>query len=332
MLNETLLVVVDHIGDQDAGYTLTAPSAELLTLARTLTTGELVAVALNPAPDVAALARYGVSVVYTPRLADYSPRVPAVVADAVRACIRHAGVGTSEGGGEPAAVMCVSNYRGKEVAARLAVGQASGAVVDATAVQVVDGELVATKSVLSGTWTTSYRVTQGTPIIAVRPSSISAQPAAEPTDPVVVEVEVEFSAEAAAVQVESSVYQGTGGRVALTEARTVVCGGRGTDGDFTLVEQLADALDGAVGATRVCADEGWVERSLQIGQTGVSVAPRLYIGLGVSGAIHHTSGMQSAGTIVAVVDDEDAPIVEIADLTVIGDLREVVPAVLAELG
>ncbi|WP_371151808.1 electron transfer flavoprotein subunit alpha/FixB family protein [Buchananella felis] len=331
MLTETLLVMVDHVGDAEQGYTLTTPSAELLTLARSLTSGDVVAVALNDAPDTAALGSHGASVVYTPDLAGYSPRVPAVVADAVQACIRKAGEGSSEGAGEPAAVLLVSNYRGKEVAARLAVSRASGAVVDATRLEVSGGELVATKSVLSGTWTTSYRITRGTPIVAVRPSSVSAEPLATPLDPVVVPVAVEYSAEAQAVSVESSTHTGTAGKVPLAEAQTVVCGGRGTGGDFSLLEELADALGGAVGATRVATDEGWVDRSLQIGQTGVSVAPRLYIGAGVSGAIHHTSGMASSGTIVAIVDEDDAPITQIADLTVVGDMFEVVPQILAEL-
>ena len=139
---------------------------------------------------------------------------------------------------------------------------------------------------------------------------------------------VELSAEASVIEVVSSVADEEEG-VSLADASTVVCGGRGVDGDFELVHSLADALGGAVGATRVACDEGWAPRAEQIGQTGLTVTPNLYIGLGVSGAIHHTVGMQSAAHIVAVCDDPDAPIFEIADFGVVGDVTEVVPAALA---
>ena len=118
---------------------------------------------------------------------------------------------------------------------------------------------------------------------------------------------------------------------ALSEARTVVVGGRGVDGDFDLVRSLAQPLDAAVGATRVACDEGWIERSAQIGQTGETISPRLYIGLGVSGAVHHTSGIQGAGTVVAICDDSEAPIFEMADFGVVGDVTEVVPQLVEEL-
>ena len=117
----------------------------------------------------------------------------------------------------------------------------------------------------------------------------------------------------------------------LGEARTVVVGGRGVDGDFDLVRSLAQPLDAAVGATRVACDEGWIERSAQIGQTGETISPRLYIGLGVSGAVHHTSGIQGAGTVVAICDDSEAPIFEMADFGVVGDVTEVVPQLVEEL-
>ena len=103
------------------------------------------------------------------------------------------------------------------------------------------------------------------------------------------------------------------------------------DGDFDLVRSLAEPLNAAVGATRVACDEGWIERSAQIGQTGETVSPRLYIGLGVSGAVHHTSGIQGAGTVVAICDDSEAPIFEMADFGVVGDVTEVVPQLVEEL-
>lgn len=323
MLHAPFLVVTDHAGDDTVGYTLTAASAQLLTLARALTDGEVVAVALNSAPDLDALGAQGVSRVLVPDLEDHSPRVPAVVSDAVRACLEQVpGVG---------ATLCVSNYRGREVSARLAAQLGSGAAVDVTAVEVADGELQARKSALAGSWTTRFHVTRGMPVIAVRPSSVEAQDAPTPTRPEVSAVPVTWSPEALAVRVISSTEQQGTGRVPLAEAQTVVVGGRGTDGDFSLVEELADLLGGAVGATRVASDEGWVPRALQIGQTGVSVAPKLYIGLGVSGAVHHTVGMQSSQHIVAVTDDPDAPILDIADFGVVGDLFEVVPQAIETL-
>lgn len=317
ILDHPVVVITDHTGDEASGYTLTAASAQLLTLARTLTTGPVVAVALNPAPDVAALGAQGVGRVLVPDLAGRSPRVSAVVADAARACIARVD--------DPAAALCVSNYRGREVAARLAALLRSGAAVDVSAVEVAGSGLQARKSALAGSWTTRFHMTRGMPVIAVRPSSVEAVPAPVPTVPEVVPVPVDYTPEALAVEVVSSAGQEDTGRVGLTEAQVVVVGGRGTGGDFALVEELADVLGGAVGATRVASDEGWVPRAIQIGQTGVSVAPRLYVGLGVSGAVHHAVGMQSAQHIVAVNVDPDAPIFEIADFGVVGDLFEVVP-------
>ena len=319
-LDRPVVVLVDR--GQDGAPT--AVSAQLLTLARTLTTGPVVAVAPDGAPDAAALAALGgVARILVPDLAGRSPRVGAVVADAALAAILTVA--------DPAAVLCASDYRGREIAARLAVRLRSGAAVDVTAVEVAGGEIQATKSALAGTWTTRFHVTRGVPIIAVRPSSVEAAPAAEPSAPEVVAVPVAFSEESLAVDVVSSAAQESSGGVALTEATVVVVGGRGTQGDFGPVRELAEVLGGAVGATRVASDEGWVPRSIQIGQTGVSVAPRVYIGLGVSGAIHHTVGMQSSQRIVAVCDDPDAPIFEIADFGVVGDLFEVVPQAIGAL-
>ncbi len=322
-LDAPVVVITDHRGDVDSGFALTGPSAQLLTLARALTSGEIVAIALNPSPDLAALGAQGVSRVLVPDLAEHSPRVSAIVADAVRACLEQVP--------DAVATLCVSNYRGREVAGRVAARLGSGAAVDVTDVEVVDGRLQARKTALAGSWTTRLQVTRGMPVIGVRPSSIEAVPAPSPTSPEVVAVAVAYTPEALAVEVVSSRPQPTTGRIALTEAQTVVAGGRGLEGDFSLVEQLADALGGAVGATRVATDEGWVAKSAQIGQTGVSVAPRLYIGLGISGAIHHTAGIQAAERIVAVNEDPDAPIFGIADFGIVGNLFEVVPQALEVL-
>src|SRR5207247_10448348 len=125
-----------------------------------------------------------------------------------------------------------------------------------------------------------------------------------------------------------------GAAAPIEEARIIVAGGRGVGGPdgFGIVEQLAEALGGTVGATRAAVDSGWIPYSQQIGQTGKIVKPELYLALGISGAIQHKVGMQTAGTIIGVNRDPDAPIAEFADLVVIGDLFEVGKALLAELG
>jgi len=313
-LDRPLLVVVDHVDGA-----LTAPSAEVLTLARSLTAGPVSAVALE-APDTAALGRHGASTVYVPALDGLSPTVSAVAAEAVLAAVRQT---------DPAAVLLVSSFAGKELSARLAVALDSGAVVDATGVTVDGGALVASKVVLQGTWETTCEVTRGVPVIAVKPTVVEAA-AVDGAEPEVVAVPVEFSDAARAVRVLSRTEHPRG-RAPLGEARAVVVGGRGVEGDFSLVTELADELGAAVGATRVATDEGWIEHAAQVGQTGVTISPRLYIGVGVSGAIHHTAGMQAAQTVVAVNSDPEAPIFEMADLGIVGDLNDVLPQAIAEL-
>ncbi|MFC7406273.1 electron transfer flavoprotein subunit alpha/FixB family protein [Georgenia alba] len=306
--DQPILVVVDHVDGA-----LTTPSAEVLTLARELTDAPVAAVALEP-PDLPALGRYGAGTVHVPDLDGNAPTVSAVAAEGVLAVVAAL---------DPAAVLLVSTFAGKELAARLAVGLGSGAVVDATGVRDDDGALVATKTVLQGTWDTTCRVTAGTPVIAVKPTVVDAVPV-DGVTPEVVEVPVELSGTARAVRVLGRTAHPRG-RAPLPEARTVVVGGRGVEGDFSLVEELADVLGAAVGATRVATDEGWIDHAAQVGQTGVTIAPRLYIGAGVSGAIHHTAGIQAAQTIVAINSDPDAPILEMADVAVVGDLNDVLP-------
>ncbi|WP_127131673.1 electron transfer flavoprotein subunit alpha/FixB family protein [Georgenia sp. SYP-B2076] len=317
-LTAPVLVVVDHVGGA-----LTAPSAEVLTLARTLAgPAGVAAAALTDAPDLDALGRYGVGTVHVPELDGLSPEVTAVAAEAVLAVAREV---------EPAAVLLVSTFAGKELAARLAVALGSGAIVDATGVAVTaDGTLAVSKTVLQGTWDTTCAVTRGVPVVALKPTAAEAVPAPSGAA-TAVSVPVGFSAGARAVRVVSRTEHPRGGRAPLSEAKVVVVGGRGVDGDFTLVEELADELGAAVGATRVATDEGWIEHSAQVGQTGVTISPRLYIGAGVSGAIHHTAGMQAAETVVAINNDPEAPIFEMADLGVVGDVSDVLSQAIAEL-
>ena len=325
MLDAPLLVLVDL---ETAESAPTGPSLELLTAARGLTGGDVIALALQPLgePARAALASAGATRLLTADLGE-PVHLPATAADAVVAA-----VGTVQ----PAAVLVVSDYRGKELAGRAAVLLDSACVSDATALEAGgagdDSVLRASKLVLSGSWSTTVSVGSAgsAPIIAVRPG-IAEVSAADGAPLTAEPLEVPVSAEATAVRLVSREATSVASGPALTEARTVVVGGRGVDGDFDLVRSLAEPLGAAVGATRVACDEGWIERSAQIGQTGETISPRLYIGLGVSGAVHHTSGIQGAGTVVAICDDSEAPIFEMADFGVVGDVTEVVPQLVEEL-
>ena len=325
MLDAPLLVLVDL---ETAESAPTGPSLELLTAARGLTGGDVIALALQPLgePARAALAGAGATRLLTADLGE-SAHLPATAADAVVAA-----VGTVQ----PAAVLVVSDYRGKELTGRAAVLLDSACVSDATALEAGgaddDSVLRASKLVLSGSWSTTVSVGSAgsAPIIAVRPG-IAEVSAADGAPLTAEPLEVPVSAEATAVRLVSREATSVASGPALTEARTVVVGGRGVDGDFDLVRSLAEPLGAAVGATRVACDEGWIERSAQIGQTGETISPRLYIGLGVSGAVHHTSGIQGAGTVVAICDDSEAPIFEMADFGVVGDVTEVVPQLVEEL-
>ena len=325
MLDAPLLVLVDL---ETAESAPTGPSLELLTAARGLTGGDVIALALQPLgePARAALAGAGATRLLTADLGE-SAHLPAAAADAVVAA-----VGTVQ----PAAVLVVSDYRGKELTGRAAVLLDSACVSDATALEAGgaddDSVLRASKLVLSGSWSTTVSVGSAgsAPIIAVRPG-IAEVSAADGAPLTAEPLEVPVSAEATAVRLVSREATSVASGPALTEARTVVVGGRGVDGDFDLVRSLAEPLGAAVGATRVACDEGWIERSAQIGQTGETISPRLYIGLGVSGAVHHTSGIQGAGTVVAICDDSEAPIFEMADFGVVGDVTEVVPQLVEEL-
>ncbi len=319
LLNTPILVLVEHQRGDDGAWRLTPASAQVISLAKELTGGGVHVVALPSTPDAPALGALGAGKILRPRLDDLAPRVSGVVADAVLACIADDRYG---------AFLVPSSYRGREVASRVAMRLDSGVVADATALEVEGEALIATTVALAGTWTNRIRVEGALPVATVKTGAHGVVPAATPTAPVIEDVDFEVSPEAGAVEVVSSTAEGGTGRVSLADADVVVVAGRGTNGDMSVVDALADELGAAVGATRVVADEGWAPRNLQIGQTGANISPKLYIGLGVSGAIHHTVGMQSSAHIVAVCDDPDAPIFEIADFGVVGDLFEVVPQAL----
>lgn len=319
-LHTPILVLADHqhYNDEDTWH-LTTTSAQVISLARTLTNAGVHVLALTRTPDTPALAALGVEKVLCPVFDDLAPRVSALVADAALAAV------TSQHYG---AFLLPSSYRGREVAARVAMRLNCGVLADANALTVKGQALIATSVALAGTWTNRIRITGTLPIATVKTGACAIIPASEPSVPQIEELSFEKSPQASAIEVLSSHVENGTGRVRLADAEIVVVAGRGTNGDMSVVEALADELGAAVGVTRVVADEGWAPRNVQIGQTGVNVSPKLYIGLGVSGAIHHTVGMQSSEHIVAVCDDPDAPIFEIADFGVVGDLFEVAPKAL----
>jgi electron transfer flavoprotein alpha subunit len=229
----------------------------------------------------------------------------------------------------PGAVLIASSAEGKEIAGRLAVKTASGLITDAVDVEADGDTPVTTQSVFAGNYTVKAKVTRGTSIITVKPNSAAPAEAAGAGE--VEEVSVTISDAAKGAQIVASQPRKATGRPELTEAAIVVSGGRGTGGDFEPVENLADALGAAVGASRAAVDSGWKPHSYQIGQTGKTVSPQLYVAAGISGAIQHRAGMQTSKTIVAVNKDQEAPIFELVDFGVVGDLHTVLPAVTEEV-
>lgn len=304
-----VLVVADVLDG-----TVTKPSLELLTIARRL--GEPSAVVFGAA-DTAVLGKHGAEKIYAVDGAEFSDYLVAPKAEAVAQIAREKGA---------AYVLLVSTAEGKEVAARVALQLESGVITDA--VDVAD-DGTATQSVFAGSYTLAGKVAGGTPVIAVKANSAPVEAVAGAG--VVEAVSVSVSDAAKGARIVSSQVKAASGRPELTEAAVVVSGGRGTGGDFSEVEALADALGGAVGASRAAVDSGWYPHSFQVGQTGKTVSPQLYIAAGISGAIQHRAGMQTSKTIVAVNKDEEAPIFELVDFGVVGDLKAVLPQATEEI-
>ncbi len=220
----------------------------------------------------------------------------------------------------PVAVLIPSTARGKEIAGRLAVRIGGGVITDAVDVA---SNLQTTQSVFGGSFTVTASVKTGTPVITVRPSAVEASSTSN--TPAVEKLSISISDSAKLVTISESKPAVKGGRPELTEAKIVISGGRGTNGDFSQVEAMADLLGAAVGASRAATDAGWYPHTHQVGQTGKTVSPQLYVACGISGAIQHRAGMQTSKTIVAINKDPEAPIFDLADFGVVGDLFAVLP-------
>lgn len=304
-----VLVLVDH-----ADGAVKKPTLELLAIAKRL--GEPAAVFIGAAANAAAaaetVAKFGAAKTYVVDDAEIKGYLVAPKAEVLQQIAAAA---------NPAAILISSNAEGKEIAGRLAVKLNSGLITDAVDVQ-ADG--TTTQSVFAGSYTVNAKVTKGTPIITVKPNAAAPEEGAGAG--AVEQFAATISDAAKKAQIVASQPRQSTGRPELAEAATIVSGGRGTGGNFASVEALADSLGAAVGASRAAVDSGWVPHTLQIGQTGKVVSPQLYIAAGISGAIQHRAGMQTSKTIVAINKDEEAPIFDLVDFGVVGDLHTVLPA------
>jgi electron transfer flavoprotein alpha subunit len=311
-----VLVVVEHAGGLVKKVTL-----EMLTLAREL--GEPAAVVLGAPGTAAALAgrlgEYGAGKIYAAEHDDIDGFLVAPKASVLASLVRQL---------EPVAVLLGSTQEGKEIAGRLAVKLDNGLLADVTGLA-SDG--TATQVVFAGATIVTSTVTRGRPLATLRPNSLTPVPA--PVEPEMSAVDVELADADKLAAVVERVAESKGARPELTEASVVVAGGRGVGSadNFAVVEELADLLGGAVGASRAATDSGFYPHQFQVGQTGKTVSPQLYVALGISGAIQHRAGMQTSKTIVAVNKDGEAPIFELADFGVVGDLHKVVPQAIEEI-
>ncbi|WP_322760724.1 electron transfer flavoprotein subunit alpha/FixB family protein [Frankia sp. Cr2] len=305
-----VLVLVEHADGEPKKVT-----AELLTLARSL--GEASAVFLG-APGTYAkakdfLAQYGASTVYVVESEDVTDYVVAPVAEVLAKLVTDR---------SPVAVLTAATPDAREAAARTAAKTGSGLIWDAVG---LTPDLAATQGIFGGSTIVTSKVTKGTPVFAVRPNT--TPPVAAPATPTEEKVDITISDSARSAKILDRVVEAKSGRPDLTEAQIVVSGGRGLGAaeHFALVEKLADTLGAAVGASRAATDAGWYPHQNQVGQTGKTVSPQLYIAVGISGAIQHRAGMQTSKMIVAINKDPEAPIFEFADYGIVGDLFNVVP-------
>jgi electron transfer flavoprotein alpha subunit len=296
-----------------AGEKCTKTTAELATAAaRNGSVTAIVFAAPGAGATLVATVKHGpIANVLVVESADFATHGVAAAADAIAQIIAQK---------SPTALLVASHAYGKEVAGRVAVATDSGIITDAVDVA---ADLTATQLVFGGSTTVHSQVSNGVPIITVRPNSIEAD--LSDSSPAVENLSITISDVAKLATTTSSTPPVKGGRPELTEAQIVVSGGRGTNGNFAAVEGFADSLGAAVGASRAATDAGWYPHSHQVGQTGKTVSPQLYVACGISGAIQHRAGMQTSKTIAVINKDPEAPIFDLADFGVVGDLFAVLP-------
>ncbi|MBA3368811.1 MAG: electron transfer flavoprotein subunit alpha/FixB family protein [Geodermatophilaceae bacterium] len=315
-----VLVLVEAVADGD-NIGLKKVTLEMLTAARVF--GEPSAVVAGATGTAAAvkdrLAEYGAAKIYVAESDDIDNHLVAPKAEVLAQLVADSAA---------TAVLLPSTQEGQEVAGRLALKIGSGLLND---ISEVDADGTATQVVFAGAVIVKSKVAKGTPIYTVRPNSVAPEPA--PAAGEVIVVDVAISDDAKKVRVLDRTVESGGGRPELTEASVIVSGGRGVGSaeNFALIEGLADSLGGAVGASRAATDSGFYPHQYQVGQTGKTVSPQLYLAVGISGAIQHRAGMQTSKTIVAINKDNEAPIFELADFGVVGDLFQIVPALTEEI-
>jgi len=304
-----VLVLVEH-----AEGAIKKVSTELLTAARTLGTPAAVVLGVPGEADKVAdaLAAAGAEKIYVAESDDVENYLVTPKVDVLAGLVESVA---------PAAVIVAASAEGKEVSGRLAARIGSGLLIDVIGLN-ADGSAV--HSIFGGAFTVEAKANGDVPVISVRPGAVEAVAQAGAGEKVAVEVPAQ---EDGVVKVTSREPIVGGDRPELTEANIVVSGGRGVGSadNFAVVEALADSLGAAVGASRAAVDSGYYPGQFQVGQTGKTVSPQLYVALGISGAIQHRAGMQTSKTIVAVNKDEEAPIFEIADYGIVGDLFKVAP-------
>jgi electron transfer flavoprotein alpha subunit len=301
---------------------VTPTTLEMLSKAAEVGTAE--AILLGPAPEDAAgtLGNYGAAKVYRSADPVFREYLTLPALETLAGLIRSH---------KPAAILFASSYAGRDLAAGLSAMLDCGAIADVGDFALKDGSVVATVPALGGSYlNTATLVGSGTKILLARPKSF--EPRAKGLTAQVEEVAPPDGAEVRKVRVTERVSVPQEGPQ-LEGAEAIVSGGRGLKSaeHFAMLRELAELLGGSVGATRAVVDAGWVPYSMQVGQTGKTVKPALYIACGISGAVQHLAGMKSSGTIVAINKDPDAPIFQVADLGVVGDVFQVVPQLIDEI-